>query len=163
DEHRVPAFGEQPLEAVDALAADEFDAEVEDVVAFLVDDDLGQPEARDLSADHPPGLGVLVEDDAVVAEWRKVARDRERGRAAADQRDALAIHHRRALRQPAPDVVLEVGGDALEPADRDRLLLDPSAPTGRLTGTVAGAPEDAGEHVRLPIDHVGVAVATGRD
>src|SRR5205085_187319 len=37
DEHRVVAFGEQGLEAVDAPAADELDAEVEDVAALLVD------------------------------------------------------------------------------------------------------------------------------
>ena len=67
------------------------------------------------------------------------------------------------LRQAVADVVLEVGGDALEPADRDRLLLDAAAPAGRLAGPVAGAPENAREHVRLPVDHVGVAVAARRD
>jgi len=35
DEDRVPSLREQRLEAVDALAAVKFDAEVEDVVAFL--------------------------------------------------------------------------------------------------------------------------------
>ena len=47
DEDRIPVLGEQRFQAVDALAADEFDAEVEDVVAFLVDDRFRQPEARD--------------------------------------------------------------------------------------------------------------------
>ncbi len=163
DEDRVPAFGEQRLQAVDALAADELDAEVEDVVALLVDDRFGQAEARDLRADHAARLRVLVEHDAVIAERREVARDRERGGAAADQRDALAVLLDRRLRQAVADVVLEVGGDALEAADRDRLLLDPAAPAGRLARPVAGAPEDARKHVRLPIDHVGVAVATRRD
>ncbi len=37
DEDRVEVFGEQRLQAVDALAADKFDAEIEDVIAFLVD------------------------------------------------------------------------------------------------------------------------------
>ena len=61
------------------------------------------------------------------------------------------------------DVVLVVGGDALEPADRDRLLLDAAAAAGGLAGAVAGAAEHARKHVRLPIDHVGVAVAARRD
>ena len=64
DEDRVVALGEQRLQAVDALAADELDAEVEDVADLLVDHRLGQAEARDLRADHAAGLGVVVEDDA---------------------------------------------------------------------------------------------------
>ncbi len=67
------------------------------------------------------------------------------------------------LRQAVADVVLVVGGDALQAADRHRLLLDPSAPAGRLAGAVAGAPENPRKHVRLPVDHVGVAVATRGD
>src|SRR5262249_375153 len=90
DKDRIPAFRQQRLEAVDALAAVKFDAEIEDVVAFLVDDGFRQTEARDLRADHAAGLGVLVEHDAVIAEWREVARDRERGGAAAPERGAPA-------------------------------------------------------------------------
>ena len=69
------------------------------------------------------------------------------------------------LGQARRDVVLVVGGHALQAADRHRLglgrvlFLDPSAPAGRLAGPVAGAAEDAGEHVGHPVDHVGVAVA----
>ena len=137
--------GQQRLEAVDALAAAKLDAEIEDVVAFLVDDGFRQAEARDLRADHAAGLRVLVEHDAVIAERRKIARDGERGRAAADQRDALAVLDGGGRGQAAADVVLVVGGDALEAADRDRLLLDAAAPAGRLARPVAGAPEDARE------------------
>ena len=82
DEHRVAAFGEQRLQAVDALAAAELDAEVEDVAALLVDHLLGQAEFRDLRAHHAAGLRVAVEHDAFVAERREIARDRQRGRAA---------------------------------------------------------------------------------
>ena len=78
DEHRVPAFRQQRLEAVDALAADELDAEVEDVVALLVDDRFRQPEARDLRADHAAGLRVLVEDRCRSS---RAARGRARPRA----------------------------------------------------------------------------------
>src|SRR5262249_33603539 len=43
------------------------------------------------------------------------------------------------------------------------LLLDAAAPASRLARPVAGAPEDSRKHVGLPIDHVGVAIATRRD
>ena len=49
DEDRVVAFGQQRLQAVDALAAAELDAEVEDVADLLVDHRFGQAEARDLA------------------------------------------------------------------------------------------------------------------
>src|SRR5205823_15093334 len=91
DEDRVPAFRQQRFEAVDRLAADELDAEVEDVAALLVDDRLRQTEPRDLRADHAAGLGVLVEHHALIAQRRQIARDGERGGAAADERDALAV------------------------------------------------------------------------
>ena len=61
------------------------------------------------------------------------------------------------------DVVLEVGGDALQPADRDRRLLDAAAAAGGLARAIAGASQDTGKHVRPPIDHVGVAVAAFGD
>ena len=111
----------------------------------------------------PPALRILIEHHAVIAERRQVARDRERGGAAAHQRDALAVLDGRRLGQPVADIVLVVGGDALQAADRDRLFLDAAAPAGRLARPVAGAPEDSGKHVRLPIDHVGVAVAACGD
>ena len=64
---------------------------------------------------------------------------------------------------------LEVGGDALQAADRDRFglfslcLLDASAAAGRLARPVAGAAEDPGEDVGFPVDQVSVAVAACRD
>ena len=38
-------------------------------------------------------------------------------------------------------------------------VLDPPAPAGGLARAVAGAPENAGEDVRIPVDHVGVGIA----
>jgi len=163
DEDRIPAFRQQRLEAVDAPAAVKFDAEVEDIVAFLVDDRFRQTEARNLRADHAAGLGVLVEHHAVIAERRQVARDRERGGAAAHERDALAVLGGRRLGQAGADVVLEVGRHPFEAADRDRLVLHAHAPTRRFARPVAGAAEDSGKHVGFPVDHVGVAVAARRD
>src|SRR3984893_19037723 len=128
DEDRIPALRQQRLEAVYALAAVKFDAEIEDIVAFLVDDRFREAEARNLRADHAAGLGVLVEHHAVIAERRQVARDRERGGAAAHERDALAVLGGRRLGQAGADVVLEIGRRPFEAADRDRLVLHAHAP-----------------------------------
>ena len=123
---------------------------------------------RDLGADEAAELGILVVDHDLVAQHGEVARDRQRGRAAADAGDPLAVLLRR-LGHGCQDavVVLVVGGDALEAADRDRLLLaldqrlvlDAAAAAGRLAGTVAGAAENSREDVGLPVDHVGVGIA----
>src|SRR5258708_23636657 len=81
----------------------------------------------------------------------------------ADERDALAIVACGRPRQAGLDVLLEIGRNALEAADCHRLLLDTTAPACRLTGPVAGATKYAGEHIRFPVDHIGVGVAPGRD
>ena len=58
DEDRVVVFAEQPLQAVDALAALELDAEIEDVIGFLIDHGIRQPEFRNLrSASCRPPSG----------------------------------------------------------------------------------------------------------
>src|SRR6266436_8346327 len=163
DKDGVEIPGEQLSEAVDALAGAELDAEIENVAAFLVNDGLWQAEPRNLRADHAARLGVAVEHHAGVAERCEIARDRERGGAAADERDALAVVACGRTRQAGPDVVLEIGGDALEAADRHRLLLDTAAPACRLAGPVAGATKHPGEHIRFPVDHIGVGVAPGGD
>ncbi len=91
DEDRVVVFCEQFLQGVDALAALELDAEIEDVVGFLVDHRIRQAEFRDLRPHHPARLGIGIEHRAVIAERREIAGDRERRRATADDRDALAV------------------------------------------------------------------------
>ena len=98
-----------------------------------------------------------------VADRREIARHRQRRRAGADAGDALAVALGRRGRQQRRDVLFVVGGDALEPADGDRLLLEPSSTACRLAWAVAGAPEDPRKHIRLPIDHVGVVIVPGRN
>ncbi len=168
DEDRVVALRKQRLHAVDALPETRLDAAarqegIEDVADLLVDHRLGQAEARYLGADHAAGLGIAVIDDDLVAVGQEVARHGQRGRAGAHQGDALAILLLRCGRQAVADVVLVVGGDALQAADRHRLVLDPAASAGGLAGTVAGPPEDSGEDIGLPVDHIGVAIALRRD
>ncbi len=61
------------------------------------------------------------------------------------------------------DVLLEVGGDAFQPTNGDRLLVQPPAPAGRLAWAIAGAAEDAGEDVGLPVDQIGALVVALSD
>ena len=105
----------------------------------------------------PPPLASPSNITQSIAERHQIARHGQRGRTGADQRDALAVLLRRRLRQIAADIALVVGGDALQPADRDRLVLDPAAAAGRLARAVAGAPENAGKDVRFPVDRPGLA------
>jgi len=57
-------------------------------------------------------------------------------------------------RQQIVDVVTQVGGDALEPADGDRLFLNADAPAGGLARTVTGPAENAREDVGPTVEHV---------
>src|SRR5437016_7058262 len=159
DKDRVPALGEQRLQAADELSVAGLDPEIDDTVDLLVGHRFGQAEARDLCSHHAAALGVAVEHDAVIAERGEVARDGQRGRAGADQGDALAVLLLRDGRQIRADIALIVGGNPLQAADRHRLRLDAAAAAGRFAGPVAGAPEDAGKDVRLPIDRPGLGIA----
>ena len=139
------------------------DAEVEDVTALLVEHALGQTKFRDLRAHHAAGLGSAVENAHLIAGQRQVAGHGQRRGAGADTGDALAVLGRRRLRQPLGEIVLEVGRNALQAADGDRFLVNAAAPAGRLAGTVAHAPENSREHVRPPVDHVGVRITARSD
>src|SRR5579863_1518682 len=161
-EDRVVIFGKQLLQAVDACTASELDAEVENVVAFLVDHRIGKAEFRNLRPHPAAGLRVLIEHDAVVAERREVACYCQRSRTAADDRDPLAVLLAD-TRHAALDVVLEVGCDSLESANRHRRFLDAAAAARRFAGAIAGAAENSRKHIRSPIDHVGVAITALSD
>src|SRR5262249_10500161 len=91
DEDRIPVFRKKRLETVDALAGAKFDAKIEDVSAFLVDNGIGQAEFRDLRADHAAGFGIAVKYDTLVAERCEIPCNGEGGWTTADQCDALAI------------------------------------------------------------------------
>ena len=130
---------------------------------FLVEHRGRQAERRDVHAHQAAGRRVLLEDHALVAERHQVVADRERRRAGADERDALAVLLRGDRRQQVADVVAMVGGDALEPADRDRLAVDATAPARGLARPVARAAEDAREDVRLAVEHVRLGVPPLRD
>ena len=117
----------------------------------------------------PPALASPSNTVTSIAERREVARHGERRRARRRRR-------RCACRSSSP--ALRAGARGCRPCSRRRrasggrsrparacsalLFLDAAAPAGGLAGPVAGAPEDAGEDVGLPVDHVGVAVAALR-
>src|SRR5690606_38167225 len=86
----------------------------------------------------------------------------ERGRACSDAGDALAVLPRR-LGQAIGNVALEIGGDALHPADRDRLLVHAAPAAGRFARTVAHATQDAREDIRPPVDFPGIRIPPGRN
>ncbi len=163
DEDRVVPLRQQCLQAAHAFVQPCRDAEAKNIAHLFVDHLLRQAEARDLGADHAAGLGVVVIDHDLVADRRKVACDGEGGRPAADAGDALAVSRLGRARQARGDVAFVIGRDTLQAADRDRLLLHPAAPAGRLAGAVASAAENAGEDVGPPVDHVGLGVAALRD
>ena len=155
-------------------AGAELDAEVEDVAHLLVDHAFGQPELRESAcASCRRPCASPSNTTQLVAERREIARDGQRRRARRRRaRCACRSSARPACGSRVADVFLEVGGDALQAADRDRLglalpgvaaLLDAAAAARGLAGTVAGAPENAGKDVRFPVDEVGVAVAARGD
>src|ERR1700740_3214170 len=84
DKDRIIILGQQRFEAVDALTANKFDAEIENVLAFLVEHGFRQAEFRDLRAHHAAGLRILIENGAVVTHRREVAPPGERVWAAAN-------------------------------------------------------------------------------
>ena len=169
--YRVVALTEQCGEAVDARAAPEFDAHIKDVADLLVDHRFRKSKLRDLAADHPARLRVAIVDRALIPERGQVACRRERGGAGADECDPLAVLSKGALRQAVADVVLLVGGDALQAANRYRFgfdvpafaLLHAPAATCRLTRPVTSAAKNSGKDIGLPVDHVGVAVTPSGD
>ena len=52
-----------------------------------------------------------------------------------------------------------IGGDAFQPADGNRFLIDSPAAARRLTGTIADAAQNSREDVRIAIFDIGVAEA----
>ena len=159
-----PPSVEQRLEALDRRRVFDLDAaHLEDVAALLVEHFGRQAERRNVGAHQAARTIELLEDRHRVAERRQIVGDGERRRAGADERDALAVLLRRRLGQHLRDVIAIVGGDALEAADGDGLAVDASAPAGRLARTIARAPEDAGEHVRLAVEEIRFGEAPLRD
>ena len=112
----------------------------------------------------PPACGSSSNTTHVVAERQQIARDgRARRGRRRPARCACRSSARRGLGRRARMSSLLSAATRLRRQIATGSLLDAAAPAGRLAGPVAGAPENAGKHVRIPIDHVGVGVAARRD
>ena len=49
-----------------------------------------------------------------------------------------------------------IGGDPFQAADGHRLVFHATAATRRLAGTIADSPQNCREHIRFPVQHVGL-------
>ena len=159
DENGVVILLEDLLQAVHLHIEGGVDPHVEDVIDLLVQHTQRQPERGNLAAHHTAAGELVVVDVDNVTQRREVAGHRQGSGAGPDQGNALAVLFLRHGWQPGADVVLVVGRDALQAADGDRFLLYPDPPAGGLTGAVTGASQHAREHIGVPVDHVGIAVA----
>ena len=56
-----------------------------------------------------------------------------------------------------------VGGDAFQAANRNWLVLNTTAPTGRFARSVANTAENAGKHIGFAVLHVGIGELALRD
>src|SRR5688500_11934434 len=131
------------------------DAEIEYVIHLFLEDTLGKAERRYLAAHKTAAAFLFIVQMQFVSERGEVPGDGQRRRAGTEQCDLFAVWRKRPARHQAFDITLVVCSDPLKAANRHRfLLVDPSAPAGRFAGAVAGAAEDAGKHVRIPVDHV---------
>ena len=146
DEHGVEAFLEQRIEALDLVTEARLDAEGENAFDFLVQHRPRQAEGRDVRPHQSAALGVLLEQHAACsrAACRSRATVSEAGPAPISAM-RLPFFCLRDLGHERIDVALVVGGDALQAADGDRLLLDAATPAGRLARAIANAAQDARE------------------
>ena len=135
-----------------------FDTHFEHEVDFVVQHVHRQPERRDLAAHHAAAFLEDVVHDHVIAERQQVPGHAEGGRSGTDTSNALAVLLLRNRRPVLTNIFGVVGGNALQPADRHRLIVDSITPACRFARPVAGAPEDPGEYVRFPVDQVRVGV-----
>src|SRR2546421_8605692 len=164
-EHRIEAAGAEELAQTPHRGIElQLHSHPRDHRDLFVQHRVRQAERGNVGAHQPAGLAILLEDRHLVAKRHEVVGHGEGGATGADAGDALAVLHLRDLRQPARDLVAQVRGDALQAADRHRLLsLDAPAPAGRLARPVAHAPEDPGKHIGVPVHHVGIGETALRD
>ena len=71
----------------------------------------------------------------------------------------FAVLFLRYQRETIRDVRFIVSGNSFQSTYGDRFFFDSSASARRLAGTIASASEDAGEYIRLSVDHIGIGIA----
>src|SRR5581483_9160864 len=150
------------FQAVDRRVVADVHAHAQDHVDLFVEHGARQAKHRHVGAHETARRRALLEHHQLVAERRQIVGHRQRRGPGADQRDALAVARVR-LRQAIVDVAAQVGRDALEPANRDRFLVDARASARGLARAIARAPENSRENVRLAIEHVRIGIASLRN
>ena len=141
----------------------QIDAPIRDLGDFLVQHGLWQAERGDIGAHQAAGDGGCLEYDDFIAQRHKIIRHRQRRAARTDAGDTPAVLELRHRRQERGDIVAQIGGNPLESADGDGLLLDATPPASRLAGTIAYATEDSREDIRVAIHHVGLGESAFSD
>jgi hypothetical protein len=147
-------FGEQLVDR-ERLADDmvDFDlhAELLQTVDLTLHDRLGQAELGDAVDEHAPGLVKRLENRDAVPHLRQVRGHRQARRPRSHDRDLVAGRDRRGGRRIAElHQRAVVGDEALEPADRHRLVLDADGALGlALLLLRADAAADGGQDVLL--------------
>ena len=154
---------EQSAQAWDGCVVADVDAHVDDRAAFFIDDAAGQAERGDVRAHEAAGLFGLLEHGDLISERHQIVGHGERCGTRAHARDVLAVLARGNGRQQVSVLALEIGRNAFETADGDGRGVNAGAPADRLTRTVARAPQDGGEHIRLAVEHIRLGVAPLRD
>ncbi|OIQ83642.1 hypothetical protein GALL_345650 [mine drainage metagenome] len=142
EQHGVVALGLEGLEVADGRAGDDLDTEGRDVGDVLLDDLLRESVRGERMPEEAARLGLGLVDADLVAEPRELPRRREAGRTGSDDRDALAVGDRAFDAGAVHLGVVAIGGEPLEPTDRDRRL-EVAARALRLAGGVARAPQRA--------------------
>src|SRR5690606_10693489 len=97
-------------------------------------------------------------DGDFVAQRHEIVGDGQRSRPGADAGEALTVLAGRRLGQKLAYVIAMIGGDALQAADGDWLIVgrsfDAAAPTRGLARTIAHPAENAREHIGFAIDEI---------
>jgi hypothetical protein len=161
NEYGVVIFFQDFLKTGDVVIKVGMNAQGEDVAYFFVEDAFRESEPRYLSAHHATALMPLVVKVYFIAERCQVPRNCQRGRATPNETYFTAILPDWREGHTCFNVALVVSRDTLKSAYSNRFFVDTSATTCRFAGAVTGSAKHTGEHVRFPVDHVGVVVSAG--
>ncbi len=156
DEDRVELLVSQRLEAADRCVVADVHAHVQDDLGLVGQHLLGQAKLWDVGAHESTGPIELFEHHDVVAQRHEVVRYGERRGARPDARHSLTILLSRYRREAVAHVALQIGGNTLEPTNRDGTAIDTAPSTRWLAGAVTRASEDSWKDVGFPVEHVGV-------
>src|SRR2546423_2236457 len=163
DEDRVIAVAKQSSHTRHRCLVPDVDTHVQYDLRLLIEHCGRETERRNVHAHKAASAQMLLIDHDLIAKRHEVVRNRERSRAGADERDALAILLRGNRGQELVNVVPQIGGDALQSADRDRFAVDATAATRGLTRSIARPAENSRKDVRFPIEQIRFRVAPLRN